>query len=1250
MLRASLFLLAVLAGGTRAVAASADSDYFPAVAKLVEDRCLDCHTADDPEGKFVMETYADLLKGGESGPAIVPGKSAESLLVKYLRGEVEKDGKRKFMPPGKRDRLNEDEIAVFTKWIDAGARPPQRDMAPQSVQVPAVAPKIQPVLAVTALSVSPDQRVLAVGRHGAVELVDTASRATMKRLEGAGAAVNAIAWSPDGARVYGASGENGVRGSVYAWDASTGKLERAFHGHRDTIYALALSPDGSTLATGSYDQKIRLWRAADGKELRVLAGHTGAVFGVAFRPDGRVLASASADRTVKLWDAASGERRDTLSQALKEQMHIAWSPDGKRLVAAGADNRIRVWEVSPDARETTNPLRISRYAHEQPILRLAWSRDGGALISSAQDGTVKVWEPSAMKERAALPRQADWPIALAHTGSAIVAGLANGELLFFHPETGEPLPPKKTGARALGGSVLLAACRDEQAAGGRFHSLAMARFVCPEDEGAYETIECQAPAKAAEKPPELTRLSPPGIRRGAGGSDVVVVGKNLQSVTSVRSSDSRVQVFTGTPEAGKVSLIIRTAAGLPIGAYDLAVLGANGATIGKIPLEISAHTAREFSAETTNEAVELPLTLWAGLRMPGEVDIYRFAAKAGAMIVAGASSKADASKADLVLQLIDQQGRVLAASKDLGAENAPFLAHQIPADGEYAVRVKDLQMRGGDDHRYTLTIGELPWVVATHPHTVAANQTTEVELIGFNLPANLAERRAKVQAGAPGKVAVPLDRQRFYARGALEVGVTDLPNVLESAGAEAPQRLGIPVSLNGALRVPGEEDTFRFAAQRGRIYAIETEAARRGSPADTRIAVLFPNEKPVPRLLFEAARDSAVTFRAVDSATPDVRVENWREMELNELMWTGGEINKIFRMPEGPDSGFQYYANAGKRIAYFNTTPTAHALDEPCYIVEPRRLGTPLAANGLPRFVLNYENDDDGDRELGTDSRLLFTAPEDGEYLVRVSESRGFGGEHYVYRLAIREAVEDFGISVADFDGTVNAESGAAFSIVADRKDGFDGDITCEILGVPAGWHVTTPLVIQAGHLRARGSITALPGAKQPTAEEWKAVEITARATIHGQAVDRKAPRMPLPKLQGTPQLYVALVPPAEGKHAPITGWMPQDPAKPWELAIAPGEILPMWLVARRAGAKGALRFDVENLPHGVIVDNLGLNGITLLDDQEQGEIFIKAAPWVRDQECLAYTMCRDAGKQASLPFVLKVKAKAEKSKLVEVK
>ncbi|MEO6741730.1 MAG: hypothetical protein ABIP20_15915, partial [Chthoniobacteraceae bacterium] len=550
--------------------------------------------------------------------------------------------------------------------------------------------------------------------------------------------------------------------------------------------------------------------------------------------------------------------------------------------------------------------------------------------------------------------------------------------------------------------------------------------------------------------------------------------------------------------------------------------------------------------------------------------------------------------------------------------------------------VSDALMTGSADHFYSLTIGELPFVAGVFPLSVPANAETKVELVGYNLPADAAARTVSVKAGASGMAQVKLDARNFRSRAAASLPVSEVPGFVASVtsrSVQGAQKLDVPFSVSGRFLTEGAAQHFRFTAKKGATYAIETEAARRGSPVDTKIAVLWPDGRLVERLLLQAVRDSAITFRAIDSVIADARVDNWREMELNELMWMQGEVTKIFRMPEGPDSGFAFYTNGAKRIAYFDTTATAHALDEPCYIVEPHPPGTKLTANGLPVFTLHYENDDDGMRNAGTDSRLLFTAPADGEYTVRVRDSRGNAGERFAYRLIVREAQPDFAVKFSEAASAVNVGSGAAFTLTADRKDGFDGDIVCEISGVPEGWRVTSPLVIQAGHLLAKGSISALPNAGK-----WTAVKISTSAEIGGKKITHASGEIANVKLEGDAPAVVSLQPAGADHNAPV--FSRGDAAKPAEITIAPGETVSAWVVLKRGSAKGALRFDVENLPHGIVVDNLGLSGITLLEGQDAGEIFIKAAAWVPETDRLAFAVCRDAGKQASLPVLVHVRRK----------
>ena len=385
---------------------------FSDIEPLLQQHCVECHGVKEPEGGLVLESHADLMKGGENGAVVVPGKSADSLLVKALLGDWGKTGKNQFMPPGKRDKFKPEQVALFLAWIDAGAPAPKTAAKAAEIQVPRIASKVEPRRSIHALAFSAPAKLLAVARHGEVELIEVDSRSVVRVLGGTRGAVNAIAFAPDGRSVFAAAGDPGISGEVRQWDVRTGAIIRVFEGHRDALHAVAVSPDGRTLATGSYDYSIRLWDVADGSVRKTITASQGAIYDLAFRPDGKVLASASADRTAKLYDVATGERLETFGQALKELNAVAWSPDGRLLVTGGGDNRIRVYSVSDDAKEGSGKLVLAKFAHEGAILRLRFSADGRSLLSAADDRSVKIFRTDGdWDERTALEKQTDWPTA-----------------------------------------------------------------------------------------------------------------------------------------------------------------------------------------------------------------------------------------------------------------------------------------------------------------------------------------------------------------------------------------------------------------------------------------------------------------------------------------------------------------------------------------------------------------------------------------------------------------------------------------------------------------------------------------------------------------------------------------------------------------------------------------------------------------------------------------------------------------------
>ena len=291
------------------------------------------------------------------------------------------------------------------------------------------------------------------------------------------------------------------------------------------------------------------------------------------------------------------------------------------------------------------------------------------------------------------------------------------------------------------------------------------------------------------------------------------------------------------------------------------------------------------------------------------------------------------------------------------------------------------------------------------------------------------------------------------------------------------------------------------------------------------------------RCLLRAVRDSAINFRPIDSRQVDPRLDNWQEMDLDQFLYMSGEVCRLYRAPRGPDSGYDLYAINGGRRCYFDTSAISHPLNEPVYIVEPYAPGTRLADNGLPVFPLYYTNDDDGMRRFGSDSFLTFTAPADGDYLARVTDVRGYGGPDFRYSLIVREPKPDFEVNVKIDRRTIGAGGGERFVTALNRVDNFEGEVRLDLTGIPPGYHVTSPLVIEKGQVAAQGTLNADRNAKPAPPEAWKSMRITATATINGREIVKKLPGFGAIKLGPQPKFLLRL-----SRTGPTRRFLPNRP------------------------------------------------------------------------------------------------------------
>jgi WD40 repeat protein len=238
--------------------------------------------------------------------------------------------------------------------------------------------------------------------------------------------VPSATFSPDGSLL--ASGH--VNGKVRVWDSSTGKCLQQLLGHKYRVCSVRFSPDGKLLASSGRDSTTRVWDTRTWKCLQVLKGQKDGVFVVCFSPDATLLASGAGDSNVKIWNVKTGECINTLDKHFSQVYALAFSPDGKFLASSGLDRAIIIWDI-----KTGKSLRVLP-DREQEITSLAYSPDGKILAATGVGTEIRIWDPHSGELLRTLDKHRNSPnfVTFSKDGR-FIASCAWEEVLIWNAET-----------------------------------------------------------------------------------------------------------------------------------------------------------------------------------------------------------------------------------------------------------------------------------------------------------------------------------------------------------------------------------------------------------------------------------------------------------------------------------------------------------------------------------------------------------------------------------------------------------------------------------------------------------------------------------------------------------------------------------------------------------------------------------------------------------------------------------------------
>jgi hypothetical protein len=722
----------------------------------------------------------------------------------------------------------------------------------------------------------------------------------------------------------------------------------------------------------------------------------------------------------------------------------------------------------------------------------------------------------------------------------------------------------------------------------------------------------------AQSIPKINSISPEWIQRGT-TVDITISGENLGSATgfffsgdagltatnlpaptpakpaiTIESSQGGITRTDPAParDDKKVVARVTAAADAILTARELRVLTPTGISN---PLQLNVGHLPEIREAGSNNTIEqaqeikFPAAISGVISAAPQVDYFKFKATKGEDLVFEVDAARRGAALDSSLAVTDAKGKELAHSEDVNGLDS-LLFFKPTEDGEYVLQVRDFRYQGGGNYAYRIYAGALPYVESIFPFGGQRGQQVEIALSGrnlegtskmtLNIAANAARGRQDIRANTPKGYSnlVPFDAQDFP-----NFSETEPNNDTNKANA-----VTVPVAINGKISAAKDLDHFKLKSDKDQKLVCEVIAHRFGSPLDTLLVLADTNGNVLQQNDDAAAADARIEF--------DAKKDTEYMLVVRDLTHRGGD-NFAYRLAVRPPSAA---AESGFTARFLPDAPRVYRGGHSRVRCEVTRVA---GFDGPVRFV--FEDLPSG---VSSEPLVLTTAPSSGLMLISASKDAPVGtfpvkvtatgtiGGKAVTRpaeplagdkpvkqafISVLEAAP-FTLELATLSAAIEQTQAGRIDVLAQRKEGFTGDIKLTAEGFSAGREpITKSFDVRDATLKGTESATNVKlTAKMDAEVGTRTVIIKGESTVDGQAITQYSRPLPITVTE-IPFVVSSTLSRLNVTALPTNS---QSAARQTETTVK---------VSRRAGFTNEVGFAIEGLPAGVdsTLEKVAANG-----------------------------------------------------------